>query len=201
MTVGTGLGAKRGKTGLTEREVVGKRIRRIREARRLTLKVVESRAGISATHISEIERGRTSPTMGALLRIAGALDVDPAVLVEEEELSEVSVVTGDDRVRVGRAVDATTTQPLTTTVAGGRIQAHRITLAPRGRSRLEPHAHSGNEASLVVRGRVRFTIGGKAVDLEEGDSIHYAASIPHVFENRSAGEAVVLWISTDRDSR
>jgi len=47
---------------------IGRRIKKVREEKHLTLKNVEAKAGISATHISEIERGKTSPTVGALMR-------------------------------------------------------------------------------------------------------------------------------------
>ena len=58
---------------MLDKAELGSRIKKTREAKHLTLKSIEASAGISATHISEIERGKTSPTLGALLRIAGAL--------------------------------------------------------------------------------------------------------------------------------
>ena len=52
---------------------LGRRVRALRLQRGMTLKQVESLCGLSATHLSEVERGRTSPTLGALTRLAGAL--------------------------------------------------------------------------------------------------------------------------------
>ncbi|MCK4915882.1 MAG: helix-turn-helix transcriptional regulator, partial [Candidatus Eisenbacteria sp.] len=43
------------------KEEVGQRVRLARFRRDLTLKEVAIRSGMSATHISEIERGKTSP--------------------------------------------------------------------------------------------------------------------------------------------
>ena len=63
----------------------------------MTLKNVEAKASISATHISEIERGKTSPTIGALLRIADALEKDPAYFIEADELDDVSFIALEDR--------------------------------------------------------------------------------------------------------
>ena len=53
-------------------KLLGRRIRRIRQEKSLTLKQIEAKVGVSATHISEIERGKTSPTIGALEKIAAA---------------------------------------------------------------------------------------------------------------------------------
>ena len=49
---------------------IGRRIRAVRRERGLTLRQVAAAAALSATHISEIERGHTTPTVGALLRVA-----------------------------------------------------------------------------------------------------------------------------------
>ena len=61
---------------------LGRRIRSLRIEKGLTLKQIEARVGISATHVSEVERGRTSPTVGALARIAEALGVRPSHLID-----------------------------------------------------------------------------------------------------------------------
>ena len=48
---------------MTSREQLGERLKRFRLDRNLTLKEVELKAKVSATHVSEIERGMTSPTV------------------------------------------------------------------------------------------------------------------------------------------
>ena len=48
-------------TSIVEVEELGRRIRKCRLDSRMTLKAVEQASGLSATHLSEIERGRTSP--------------------------------------------------------------------------------------------------------------------------------------------
>src|SRR5438132_10445465 len=77
---------------------IGRRIRAVRRERGLTLRQVASAAGLSATHISEIERGHTTPTVGALLRVARALEKEPHFFLETERLPEISLVrSGDER--------------------------------------------------------------------------------------------------------
>ena len=50
------------------KEDLGNRIRLVRKQRAYTLKDLERVSGFSATHISEIERGKTLPTIGAWSR-------------------------------------------------------------------------------------------------------------------------------------
>lgn len=182
-----------------KREELGRRIKKVREARHMTLKAIEAEAGISATHVSEIERGKTSPTLGALLRIARALGADPAYFFEAEELGAVSRVALEDRVRVSLPGGAGSVDRLTTAIAGGSLQVCYTVLAP-GRGRHDDaHAHGGDEAALVLSGRVRFHVGGETHALGPGDSIHFHAGLAHAYANASHdAEAVIVWVSSAR---
>ena len=110
---------------MTRQIDLGHRIKRTRESKQLTLKAVEDAARISATHVSEIERGKTSPTIGVLVRIANALGVTPAYFLEDEELGNVSVVAAEDRVHVSLPDARGAVEQLTTSIAGGRRRLHR----------------------------------------------------------------------------
>ena len=183
---------------MLEREALGARIKRVRRARGLTLKGVEAAAGISATHVSEIERGKTSPTTGALLRISDALGVPVAFFLEERALGSVSRVSAQDHVRESIGAGGSWVERLTTTVAGGRLQAMRLGLAPGESRHRSPHVHRGEEAALVVAGQLRVQVGAEVFDLSRGDAIHYRSEAPHTFSNHGPVEAVVLWVSSER---
>lgn len=185
---------------MVPKDALGRRIKRVRESKQLTLKVVEAAAGISATHISEIERGKSAPTVGALVRLARALGKSPAYFVEEVELGEVSVVKAEDRVRQSIGTGGAF-ERLTMGIPGGRMEACMVTLQPAGRRHAEAHTHHGAEAALVLEGRARFTVGGEVVELESGDAIHYDSGLLHAYENPSTREtATLLWVSTGRDT-
>lgn len=184
---------------------VGAVIRRVRRERGLTLKDVEERSGVSAAHVSEIERGAASPTLGSLARIARALSKPTAFFLEENELGEVSLVGAKDRVRevvggAGAGRGAAAIERLTAGIPGGRLHVRRVELAAGGANRGERHRHAGFEAVLVVRGAVRVEAGESTFDLREGDTAHYDASLLHRYANASRDEsAVLIWVATRRD--
>jgi quercetin dioxygenase-like cupin family protein len=179
---------------------IGRRIKRLRGELNLTLKMVEAASGVSATHVSEIERGETVPTVGALLRIARSLGKRTAFFLEENELAEVSVLTAESRVRESTAGNAASLERLTTSIPGGNIQAARVTLAPGRSHRTSRHQHDGVEALLVVRGLVRVEAGAEAHELAPGDTIHFNASHSHAYFNASRDqEAELIWIASRRD--
>ena len=178
---------------------IGRRIKSARQSRGLTLKAVEASSGVSATHVSEIERGAASPTIGALARIARALGKRPGYFLEENEIGEVSVMTRADRVRES-AGSGSGVERLTAGIPGGRLQAARVTLAAGRSHRAEPHAHGGVELILVLSGRVDVTVERERYTLAAGDSIHIDARRPHAYRNASPDEpAVLLWLASRRD--
>src|SRR6266487_3188146 len=106
---------------------MGRRIRKLRLDRRMTLKQVENASGLSATHLSEIERGRTSPTIGALVRIARALQKDASYFIEAEERSDVAHVTREASAALP-SLPGVRVEALTPGVPGSRIFAYRLVI-------------------------------------------------------------------------
>lgn len=69
-----------------QRQRIGPAIRRLRRMNGLTLDELSSQAGISASHLSRLERGQTLPSFQVLSDIAHVLntDVDDFVRLESE---------------------------------------------------------------------------------------------------------------------
>lgn len=61
--------------------MVGELLREIREQKGLTQQLVSERAEISRSYLSEVERGRYSPTLEVFLRICEGLETSASELV------------------------------------------------------------------------------------------------------------------------
>ena len=61
----------------------GLRMRAVREGRGMSQGEVAKSANIYPSHVSDIERGRKQPTVGTLCRLARALRVHPADLLDD----------------------------------------------------------------------------------------------------------------------
>jgi transcriptional regulator with XRE-family HTH domain len=64
------------------KDVVATNLRRIRTAKKLTQEELAARAGISMRYVGMMERGTTSASITVLGKVADALEVEPAVLVD-----------------------------------------------------------------------------------------------------------------------
>jgi len=170
---------------------LGRRIKMLRVARGMTLKDLEMRGGISATHVSEIERGKASPTVGALGKIALALGMRPASLVEPRLLPEVTVKRAGERsaneVQWGGANIASVNEPTQDAV----LSLHLFTL-PIARDPALTHRHDGEEWVTVLSGVAEVRIEGRAFVLREGDSLHFRATRGHSYTNLGSSPATLL---------
>ena len=65
------------------REVLGRRLRVLRQERHETLAETAARAGISPQYLSEVERGRKEPSSEMIAALAGALGITLIDLTEQ----------------------------------------------------------------------------------------------------------------------
>lgn len=171
-------------------EELGRRIRHMRIERRLTLKQIEARSGLSATHISEIERGRTSPTVGALVRIARALSKDASYFIETEERGDIHHGERGPGARPARGLE-----PISRGIPGSMLFSYRITLAA-GEFEIQPQAGEGDAIYYVVRGAAKASVGGHAVNLAAGDSVHASLQHAHQFHAAGDGPCEIVMVSS-----
>jgi transcriptional regulator with XRE-family HTH domain len=154
------------------KEELGRRLRVARFERNLTLKQVATRCGMSATHISEVERGKTSPTIGALQRIAAALGEKPSYFVREDVLEPVTFTPVGDRCDYfGKSPEGVpvAVEIVSRGIPGGYVQILHKTAAPA--EKIEGRARIGEMVLLCTGGSLRFTVGGEHWILREGDAV------------------------------
>ena len=161
---------------MVSKELVGTRIRQARLGQRKTLKDVEAASGFSSTHISEIERGRTSPTIGALIRIADALDKDPGFFIEERELDEVCITSPENRPSLTPGFDleghGTRLESLTRGILGGRLLAFEISLDPGADATVRHLPENGDFCLVCLEGNSSLRVGAETVPFPSGSSLH-----------------------------
>lgn len=180
---------------MPSKQELGERIKRFRLDRNLTLKEVEVKAKVSATHVSEIERGMTSPTVGALAKIARALGTEPAYFLQSDANPPVSVVRKAGR-RVLKYDDwGAGIACLNGGIRRGRMSFLEVGLSPGLTHNLAPLKHSGEELVHILKGVVEIHIGPERFLLKEGDSIHFKSSEPHTMKNIGDGPARALWVA------
>ena len=171
---------------------LGERIKQLRLVRNLTLKQVGEEAKVSPTHLSEIERGRTSPTVGALVRIAHALGYEPAQLVDDEERPTVSLVRAGER--RSWSAGPTTVSSLSRGIRPHELSVLEIELAADRPGTADLPGETGEALVAVLEGEIEVELSGKRYTLRAGDALHFGLQDPH--ELRATGvHARLLWVA------
>lgn len=183
-------------TSIVDIEELGRRIRKLRPERRMTLKQVEHVSGLSATHLSEIERGRTSPTIGALARIARALEKDVAYFIEREERPEIAHHLRE-QVATQSVGAGATAEPLTPGIPGSTLFSYRVRLdAGAPGLRFAAQELPAEIVVFVQAGEVAAEVGQAPHPLGAGDTLQ--AALANGVNLREAGAAAECFVISSR---
>lgn len=160
--------------------------------RNMTLKEVAQRCGMSATHISEVERGKTSPTIGALQRIAAALGEKTSHFVREEKLPRVRLTRKSDRCSLyvtDRRGGPYAVEVVSAGIPGGVSQIFASSAKPG--EGYEGHPMIGEVVMLCNRGMVRVSVGDETHVLREGDTLQFRTDDGYRGENIGEDDSLV----------
>jgi transcriptional regulator with XRE-family HTH domain len=170
---------------------IGTRIKSLRIERGLTLAGLGEKSMLSASYLSQIERGKNIPSLGTLAVLAQALDVPPRHFFENEA-EAVFLVDPFIDAADGPVAERVLDRRLSPNVDRDRLGVGRVTIEPRGSSGLLP-TFAGEEFVFVLSGSLEIVVGGDSHSLGPGDSIHYDTEIPHCWTNRSGASCAALW--------
>ncbi len=177
---------------------IGHKLRAVRKRRKLTLREVATRAGVSESLVSQIERDKVSPAIDTLLRIADILDIDMDYLFSDLKKSkQVMVVRAHERhqiIKDGVSYEQLSRTPEEQEEYG--IEAYYMQISPGHESGSDLYGHKGKELGTIISGQGEFTIGNQTLRLAAGDSISFASDVPHVLKNTGHEPLRAYWTIT-----
>jgi len=178
---------------------VGKELKDLRRARDITLSDLSNLTGLSRGYLSQIERGKSVPSIKALHSISRALNVTISWFFpdsetdDEPDLRDIVVRAGNRR---QLSFECGVTDQLLSPNLGGKIELLRCVFEPHSGSGLQPYTHHGEESGIVISGTLHLWVDDQHIVLNEGDSFAFSSSKPHRYTNPTDEEAVVIWAIT-----
>jgi transcriptional regulator with XRE-family HTH domain len=173
---------------------IGAAVRRLREARGLTLRAVAEQAGFSASFLSQVENEQASPSISSMERIAAALGVTLGEFFQTAGQNPAKVIRADSRHTLYSGWSNARLESL----AGGdfgRIQPILITLKPDGSSGKRPSPAPLEEFAFVLSGSVVLTIHDAEQVLSEGDAVTIPRGAPRRWQNVTRTATQVILVS------
>jgi transcriptional regulator with XRE-family HTH domain len=169
---------------------IGARIRARRLELSYTLLDVARSAGLTKSFLSQVERGRNSPSIATLRAIAEALRVPMFYFFQGEQTQEI-VVRREDR-RVLSSPRSGFDYELLTPDVRHSLEMVIINIEPGHSTSLRAKAHEGEECAIVIEGAVDVEVGGAVHQLAQGDSIYVDATQPHRYCNSGRARATLI---------
>lgn len=195
---------------------VGERVRELRGVRGLTVRELARRIGVSASHVSQVERGIGSFSVPALYAVAGELGVqmhellDPAApLVAAVAPSAATAQEGDlvatgivQRAGEHPSIKLSSGPRWSRLTAMGESDAEflEVVYAPGTEAPAEHIVHQGREYGVIIEGALSVEVHGEATTLLPGDSIVFDSALPHRFWNEGDTEVRAIWFVRDRNA-
>jgi transcriptional regulator with XRE-family HTH domain len=161
---------------------VGARLRELRIRHGLSQRALAKRAGVSNATVSMVEANRISPSVSGLRQILSGIPYSLSEFFAETHPPAEQVVF--------RAAELKE-------IGGGKISYRQVGANLEGRSlqmlheRYKPGAvsgkamlsHQGEEAGLIIRGRMLLEVDGARYELGPGDAYFFDSRKPHAFRN------------------
>ncbi|MFH0920500.1 MAG: XRE family transcriptional regulator [Fibrobacterota bacterium] len=178
-------------------KLIGVNIRRMRELQKLTLRELARRMGVTASFLSQIESGKSSPSLVTLKKIVDQLNTTMGRLFSEEpEQSPEPVLRGsrpNAEKNMGKGIRVTL---LTSPDFNKQMEPLLFKLDRGANSGDAQYKHYGQEFVLVLKGVLDIALNDVHYQLHKGDSIYFNSSTPHQFKNADKNETEALWVIT-----
>lgn len=192
---------------------LGSELRRVRESKKLSLRNVATAVGVSASLLSQVETGKTQPSVSTLYALVNHLGISLDGLMGTGEPTVVDAAPnaptnpGTSNSVVQRGADnpliemenGVTWERLAdgnTHIADPLI----VTYAPGGSSSVEGKMmrHSALEYGCILEGTLTLRIDFETYELNPGDSFCFDSSRPHLYHNASDRPARGIWFVIGR---
>ena len=186
---------------------VGPHLRARRDELRLSVREVARRVGVSASLVSQIERGKINPSVSTLYALVSELG-----LSMQDVFGTPAGGSGGER---SRASGDPVTHPgdralllLASGVAWERLTAEsvagvgflKVIYAPGSASCPDDALirHMGSEFGFVMSGRLGVQLGFDSYELGPGDAISFSSALPHRLYAVGEEPAEAIWVALGR---
>ena len=174
---------------------VGARLRSVRTSFGLSQRELARRSGVTNGLISLIEQNRVSPSVSSLKRV---LDGVPMSLAEFFTLDMTDApqafYSAEELVEIGN--EEVSLRLVAAKRPGRQMTVLHERYAAGAATGEEMLAHRGEEAGIIIKGRIELTVGGAVRLLGPGEAYYFSSQLPHRFRNVGREVCEIISAST-----
>ena len=175
---------------------VGSNLRRLRTRRGLSLERLAHKSGVSRAMLSQVELGRSAPTINVLWKVARALGVTFSALLSTNLDASPVLLRESSAKRLSSLDGSFSSRALFPFDRPRRVEFYELCLKPHALEEADPHPPGTAENIVVNVGTVTITVGNSAHALGQGDALLFVADVPHSYCNRGDDDALMYLVMT-----
>lgn len=192
---------------------LGAQLREARTLKKISLREMGRRVGVSASFMSQVELGRATPSIGTLYAMVSELGLSLDSLMDEGRRSTAPAptkivptpltgsISGLQRVGARPEISmAGVRWERLTEEDDPLVEFLRVTYSAGSESCPADSMmrHSGHEYMHVLSGRLNVQVGFNGETMAAGDSLNFNSTIPHRLSNPFNEDCVALWVVIGR---
>ncbi|GAA0441228.1 MAG: helix-turn-helix domain-containing protein [Bacillota bacterium] len=174
---------------------LGSKVKNLRKQKKLTLKQVSEKTGLSISFLSQLEHSKTSATLLSLKRISEALGVNPSYFFSSSMDNSRSAITRNIVDMANLTENRFIYKDLTGGMENPLFVPNLIILNP-GDNRGNNFSHKGQEFLYVLEGTLTIEVDYEEAILQPYDCIFLDSSTPHNWYNYTDKPIKFLCISS-----
>ena len=179
---------------------VGRRLRKLRAARGLSLRALAAKSRLNVNTLSMIENQRTSPSVSTLQQLAQSLEVHISAFFETDQGNRQVVYQKGNR-RPRALFNHVFMEDLGAGMPRSGAEPLIVTLSPKADSGKTPIVHTGREFVYCLEGHIAYTVDVLTYQMEPGDSLLFDAYLPHYWKNPDGTPSRILLVLCPQDAR
>lgn len=177
-------------------EIVAGNLKRLRRRRGHSLERLAKLSGVSRAMLSQIELGKSAPTISLLWKVARALEVPFAALTTVTAGHGTVVMRAGQFKYLSSGDGSFTSRALFPYDSPRRVEFYELVLREGCVEKAEPHAPGTTENIAVSAGSVEIEVAGAVHHLSEGEAILFEADVPHSYRNVGRAPARLFLVMT-----
>jgi len=167
--------------------LVGNRIKNLREAKFISLEDMAQRTGMSVDQIDRIEKNKDFPSLAPLIKIARVLGVRLGTFLDDQDALG-PIISYKEQIKEGVSFSTNQTSShthmnyfaLSSDKSGRHMEPFIIQVDPKDDNvKFTLSSHEGEEFIYCLEGELEISYGQESYIIKEGDSIYYDSIVEH----------------------
>jgi len=177
---------------------IGKKLKMLRKDRKMTLKELSEKSGVAIATLSRMEHDIMTGTLESHMNICKTLGVSLADFYREleSEYKTISFIKQKEKHEAFVHPKKSSIEMLTTRIMDKKMMPVLIRIKKGGQTHKEENKPGTEKFIYMLEGRITAKIGGTEYKLNDGDTLYFDGSLPHIFNNNEKKDAVLICIAS-----